>query len=299
MEVIKQPKPDRVEFDRHLQRLQALQELRSETAMWRDKVDVHIDTHGKPFFYFMPTADWHLGAQGCDMEALSEHLGYIKSHVHTALVGDLGDFFSPTQHPDGMMGDVITSDDQLLLLRRFMEQYQDRILATVQDDSHTDWVRQSAGIEPYRWMTEDLGIPMLNNGGLLTMTVNNERYTASLYHDIARYNSSFNRTHALKRMRELDRPADIVVGGHRHIGAMEKAVHQEGKPVFVQMGTFKTIDDYGIRRGMIPAPQVFYPTLFLDGRRHNVEMIEDMETAREFIDAVEWRFRDVGKVREI
>lgn len=287
--------PESRDFKRHMERLRQIQELRAETALWRDETSVHVDTRGMPYFCMMPLADLHIGHQGCDMEAVAEHLDFLKKHnVATVLVGDLGDFFSPTKHPDGMLGDVITPDDQLLLLRRFMQEYKDSILAVTQDSSHPDWVRQASGVEPYRWMTEDLGITLLNNGGILDLTVNNQQYTVALYHEIARYNSSFNRTHALKRMRELDRPADVVVGAHRHIGALEKAVHQEQKPLFVQLGTFKTRDSFGIRRGMVPTPQTFFPTLFFDGRKHNVEAVEDIEAAGEMIDALDARAKQIA-----
>jgi len=296
MSEIFKPKTDKpADFDRHLARLQEIQTLREETSLWRDRTDVHVDTQGFPYFMVLPLADVHIGNQGCDLETLSEYLKFLKDQpVYTVLVGDLGDFFSPTKHPDGMLGDVIPPDDQMLLLRRFMQTYQEKILAVVQDSSHVDWVRQAAGIEPYRWMTEDLGIPLINNGGMMDISVNNQSYSMTLYHEIARYNSSFNRTHALKRMRELDRPADVVVGAHRHIGAMEKAVHQEGKPLFIQLGTFKTADSFGLRRGMVPTPQPFFPVLFFDGRRHNVEAIEDLQTAEEFINCMELYCKQVG-----
>jgi len=286
-EIIK-PKPkEAVDFNRHLARLQALQDLREETNLWQEKVDLHVDTQGFPYFMLLPLSDLHIGHQGVDMDELGHYLRYLKDYpVQTVLVGDLGDFFSPTKHPDGMLGDVITPDDQLLLLKRFMETYQDKILAVVQDPSHGDWVRQSSGIEPYRWITEDLNIPLLQSGGLLDLSVNNERYRISLYHAISKFNSSFNRTHAAKRSRELHRDCDMVISGHVHIGAMEKAVHREDTPYFVQLGTFKVNDGFGTRNGMFPKPQPFYPTLLFDGRRHNIEAIEDPDSAMEFINAM-------------
>lgn len=286
-ELFRMKQPEGIDFARHMERLRKIQELRAETALWRDETSVHVDTKGMPYFCLMPLADLHIGAAGCDMEALAEHLTYLKEYgVSTVLVGDLGDFFSPDKHPEGMLGDVIPPDDQMLLLRRFMQEYKDNILAVVQDSSHPDWVRQSSGIEPYRWMSEDLGIPLLNNGATIDLTVNNQRYSVGCYHEIARYNSSFNRTHALKRMRELDHPTDVVIGAHRHIGAIEKAVHQDDKPTFVQLGTFKVKDGFGTRRGMVPSPQIFFPTLFFDGRKHNIEAVENLEAAEEMIEAL-------------
>lgn len=289
-EIIQSRTPNEMDYDRHLARLMELQTLREETSFWRDKTSVHAETDRGLPFVFTPIADTHIGHIGCDMGELERYMRFIhREDVYTACVGDMGDFFTPMRHPSGMMGDVITPDDQMLLLKRFMETYKDDVLAVVQDSSHPDWIRQVAGIEPYRWMCMDLNIPLLNNGGMIDLTVNDQKYTVSMYHEIARYNSSFNRTHALKRMRELDRPADVLIGAHRHIGAAEKAVHQSDKPVFVQLGTFKTRDSFGIRRGMVPTPQVFFPTLFFDSRKHNVEVIEDLDTAHEYLDALQRR----------
>jgi UDP-2,3-diacylglucosamine pyrophosphatase LpxH len=270
-------------------RLAELQELRNETTIWRESTSLHVDTGGYPYFYFHPLSDVHIGHQGVDHQALLEHLAFIKRMpVTTALVGDVADFFLPSKHPDGMLGDVITPDDQLVLWRRFMEEYKEKLLGVVQDPSHVDWARRQAGIEPYRWMTLDLEIPLLESGGHIDLTVNDQRYKIVMFHQVAKYNSSFNRTHSLKRMRELHvDDADVVIGGHVHIGAMEKAVHREGKPYFVQLGTFKTEDGFGTRGGYVPRPQVFFPTLVFDGRKHNVEAIEDLDAGEEFIHAMD------------
>ena len=194
-----------------------------------------------------------------------------------------------------MLQDVLTPDDQLLLLRRFMQEFQEKILASVQDPSHTDWIRSRAGIEPHRWMTEDLDIPLLKSGSVMNLTVNDQRYKILLFHAIARFGSSFNRTHPHKRMLEMHRDADVVIAGHRHIGAMEKTVHRDEKmPSLVQLGTFKTKDEFGERYGMVPRPQVFFPTMFFDARRHNIEMIEDIQAAQEFLAASSHYARQMG-----
>jgi len=278
-ELLRSEQIEEIDFKRQMQRLQEMQRLHNETNVWQSRVDADIQTDS-PFVFLQPLSDIHLGHAGVDMEALSEHLNFLKNKdVYTILSGDIGDFFIPAP------------DDQMLLMRGFMEQFQDKILAVVQDPSHTDWIRQQSGIEAYRWATRGLGIPLLESGGQLVLSCNDQEYDIMPFHQISRFNSSFNRTHSLKRAREMNRTADIVIGAHVHIGAMEKAVHRVDKPYLVQLGTFKTHDGFGTRKGMFPKPQVFFPTMLLDTHKHNVEAIEDLETAEMVYDMCDAHMR--------
>ena len=187
-DVYKPTPKDTQDFDRLLSRYKALTDLQNETEIWRDGIELHVDTNGAPYFAMVPLSDMHIGHRGVDIEALTDYINYLRNYpIHTILVGDLGDFFSPTAHADGMLQDVLTPDDQLLLLRRFMQEFQEKILASVQDPSHTDWIRSRAGIEPHRWMTEDLDIPLLKSGSVMNLTVNDQRYKILLFHAIARF----------------------------------------------------------------------------------------------------------------
>lgn len=272
-------------FEEHFDRVEHLQEIQKETSLWKDEMTVEVDTGKMPFFVFRPLSDMHMGAQGVDMEAIRAHLKDLKEYpVYTAMLGDIGDFFNPMKHPEGMMGDVINPDDQLGMVRSFFKEYQEKIFCTVQDPSHTDWIRQVAGIEPQRYLVEDLGITALKNGGVLNLKVNNISYKILLFHQIGRYNSSLNLTNAGKRMMDMHQDADLVVSGHLHIGAIEQLIKQNKKATILQLGTFKSDgDQYGERKGLVPRPQPFYPTLFFDGRRKNIEFIEEREAAMEWV----------------
>ena len=285
MEVTRPIIDDPLSFEEHLARVEQLQEIKKETGLWKEEMTVEVKTNGFPFFVMRPLSDMHMGAIGTDMTAIREHLGDIKKYpIYTPLVGDIGDFFGPFKHQSGMLGDVIDPDDQLSMLRRFYEEYKEKILCTVQDPSHTDWIRQATGIEPQRLLVEKLGITALVSGGLMTLKVNEQTYKILLFHAIGKYSSSLNLTNAGKRMLDMADDCDIVLSGHTHIGSMEKLVKRMKKATILQMGTFKTKDDFGRRLGLKPNPQVFFPTLFFDGRKHNIEMIEDRESATKWMD---------------
>ena len=271
-------------FEQHMNHVETLQDIAKETGLWKEEVEIGVETSGFPFFAFRRLSDMHIGAKGTDMDAVKMHLEQIKKYpVYTAMIGDIGDFFGPSVHPEGMMGDVIDPDDQLLMIRRFYEEYKDKILCNVQDPSHTDWIRQMSGIEPQRYLVENLGISSLISGGLIKIKVDSQEYKGLLFHQIGQYNSSLNLTNAHKRMLDMHEDVDFVIAGHRHIGAMEKLVKRTKKAVCIQLGTFKTADDFGRRKGLVPRPQPFYPTLFFDGRKHNIEIIEDPTSAVEWM----------------
>lgn len=292
---IKMEKPDALNpigFDRHFERIQELQAIKKETSLWKDEIVVRVDTGKLPCMPFRPLADTHMGAAGVDMVQLKDHLLDIRqSSLVTALVGDIGDFFGPMAHPEGMMGDVIGPDDQMSMIRRFFEEYQDKIMCTVQDPSHVDWVRQKSGIEPQRYFVEKLKIPALKSGGLVKLIVNGIEYKILMFHQIGKFGSSLNITNAGKRMLDMAKDVDIVLSGHTHIGAMEKTVKRDGKPYIVQFGTFKTDDDFGTRKGLVPKPQVFFPTIFFSSKTKNIECIENREVAMDMLDALNRKYR--------
>jgi UDP-2,3-diacylglucosamine pyrophosphatase LpxH len=274
-------------FDEELQRMKELQKQREPLQIWKDEVDIQVDTGRLPYFFLMPLSDLHIGSEHTDYHQLEKYLKVIDRYpIYTVPLGDLGDFFGPFKYPTGMAEDVVNADAQLMTLRNFFLQYKEKILCAV-TGNHDDWIYKTAGVEPYRWLVEDLNIPLLNSGGLLNLEVNGVKYKILLYHAISKYNSSFNPTHAGKRMLELHRDADIVVSGDKHRFGMEKLTHRDKKPYIIQLGTFKTEDSYGRRSyGMAPHPQAGFPVLFLSAGEKNVEAIENLEIAKDFIDLV-------------
>ena len=292
-EVIKPTPKKGKDFSQHLQDIK--EASAKKESLWRERVEISVDTKGFPYFLLHPLSDLHLGHVGVDLDALASHLDFIdNTPVHTIWVGDLGDFFLPKAIPSGMLGDVATPSEQLEALTQLMQSYADKTLAVVNDPSHPGWVNKTTGLDVYELATRGLDIPLLNTGGIIELNINGIIYKLAVFHKIHSYNSSLNRLNAHHRIRELHTDVDVVIAGHRHIGAMEKSVHREGKPTFLQMGTFKINDQYGVREGMIPRPQVFFPTLFFDARRKNVEMIEDLSTAQEMIKALSLAYKQEG-----
>jgi len=286
-QVIKPQSEGEISFDGELNRIKELRKQREALNIWKEEATIQVDTGDLPYFFVMPLSDIHIGSEFVDYDELDRHLAALRDYpIYTILVGDLGDFFNPQKYPRGMMEDVVTPDTQLLVLRKFFEEYKDKILCGV-TGNHDDWLHHVAGIEPFRWISQDLNIPLLYSGGRLNLQVNGIDYRFLLYHGISNFNSSFNPTHAGKRMLELHHDADVVISGDKHRFGMEKLTHRDKKPYIIQLGTFKTKDPFGKRGyGRVPDPKVGYPVLFLSAGEKNVEAIEDLDTAQYFIDLV-------------
>lgn len=294
--IIKPPPRSSEDFQTALDRMKTIQELREPLNIWKDEVNISVDTRGMPFFPVMPLSDLHIGGEHTDYAVIEKYLrasrNYGIQQVHT---GDMGDFFSPKIIPEAMMDTVANPDEQLLTLRSFYQEYQDLIMTSV-SGNHDDWVRKASGVEPYRWLSQDLNIPLLNSGGVLNLDVNGIEYKGLLFHAIPKFNSSFNPTHAGKRAIELHQDADFVISGHTHRFAMEKLTHQDKKPVVISLGSAKTEDMYGKRSyGMFPKVQIGFPIMFFDSHKKNIEVIEDLDTATYLMDTVKHYRRRNGK----
>jgi predicted phosphodiesterase len=285
--ITKPPPRPQEDFQTALDRMKTIQELREPLNIWKDEVDISVDTRGMPFFPVMPLADLHIGGEHTDYTVIEKYLRASRNYgIQQVHAGDMADMFSPKIIPEAMMDTVANPDEQLLTLRKFYEEYKDLIMVSA-TGNHDDWVRKASGVEAYRWLSQDLNVPLLNSGGVLNLNVNGIEYKGLLFHAIAKFNSSFNPTHAGKRALELHQDADFVISGHTHRFAMEKLVHRDKKPVVISLGSAKTEDMYGKRSyGMFPKVQVGFPIMFFDAHKKNIEVIEDLDTATYLMDTV-------------
>lgn len=295
VEVSKPPRPKLPNFRESIQDIQFIQEKERKLDLWRHKIGIDVAVNGAPYFPILPLSDFHIGSFSTNYDRLLKYLDFArKNHTRIVLLGDIGDMFMPGKVPEGAQNDV-SVEMQTHTMREFFREYADLILANVSDPSHVDWLRQLTGLDMYRWLTEDLNIPLLETGGTLVLHVNEQTYNLSCWHQIAQYNSSLNPLNAHRRIAQMhseDDP-DIVLSGHVHKGASEvdKTIRNK-KRLLVQCGTFKTEpgDKYG-RKGFVGGVQQFHPLLMLRTDRHDMEMIEDLDSAGEVMDALEYSAR--------
>ena len=280
----KPPQPQLPSLSEQLSSLHQLSEATRQKELWRDEVEIKVQTRGLPFM-LIPLSDLHIGSGGVDYQALQNYLNFIKNNpVYTILVGDLADNFSPIKHPTAMKEDVVSPTDQWAVARSFFREYEDKILAVV-SGNHDEWTG-AVGIDIYRWLTEDLNIPLLKGGGVLRLSIDDAQFKVRLWHKIARLNSQFNLTHAgFQSLRLSGDDADLVISGDKHLGGL--AVQDIGKKRIVcQLGTFKVEDSFGRSQGFVQRPRPFYPVLMFFPNTHNIEVIENLDQAEELIDGM-------------
>jgi len=293
--IVKKPEPIQTpDLSTQIQALIGLQEQAKQKELWRDEVNIQVQTRGLPFM-IVPLSDLHIGASGVDYQKLKEYSDFIKNYpVYTVLLGDLADNFSPIKHPSAMKEDLITPTDQWQLARAFFREHEQKILSVV-SGNHDEWTGL-VGIDIYRWLAEDLSIPLLKGNGVLNLQVDDQTYKVRLLHKIARLNSQFNYTHAGKQAIRLSGDnADVIISGDKHLGAVEQTYIGDKKRTIVQLGTFKTEDSFGRSMGFVQQPRPFFPVLFFHQGKHNVEVVEDLHQAKEYIDAFK-RFYKVAAV---
>ena len=176
----------------HLGRVDRIKTAKNEYNIWQENAHVKVHTP-YPYYFMTPLSDIHLGAQGTDYDALGKYVDTIKRlGIGTVLVGDIVDFFNPKKIPDGMLGDILTPDQQMVMARSFIDEIAPNCVAIV-GGNHDGFI---AGFDLYRYIAEDKKIPLMAAGGVLTLGVNDQEYRIGLYHKIGKYNSSLNVTHA-------------------------------------------------------------------------------------------------------
>jgi UDP-2,3-diacylglucosamine pyrophosphatase LpxH len=285
---IQKPLPQSKEtFEQAMDRMKTVQELREPLNIWKDRVDIKVETGRIPYFWYMPISDLHFGAEGTDYGYIEKALDYSsRNNVQMGTHGDMGDFFNPRILAEAMMDTIAHPDEQMATIRAFYEKYHKNILYGV-SGNHDDWVRRTSGVEPYRWLTQDLDVPLLNSGGMLNLNVNGIEYKGLMYHAIGKFGSSFNGTHASKQMLRMQDDADFTVSGHVHTFDIEKTTIRNKQVTAIVVGTPKVEDMFGKRSyGLGQKPQAGFPTLFFDGKKKNIEVIEDIDTAEDHIRAL-------------
>jgi len=266
--------------------MQMVQSRRKEKNPWREEVDIKVDCSAE-WFGIRPLADFHIGSEGVDYDRVKELVSgvVLRPNLRTVLLGDIGDFFIPGgKFKDGMLGQVANPQDQLDTITKFFNEYKDEILAMSNDPSHVDWVYQTTGIDAYRVMSQGTGIPLVNQGGRVGIDLGDIHYDIIPFHNIGRFKSSFNLTHAHKRVLELHRDGDAVFSAHIHHSGFEIARRNGHEVALINCGTTKVSDAWGAKKGFLGRPDNKFPILLLNTRKKQVAIAPDIEQADYYLD---------------
>jgi hypothetical protein len=275
-------------FSEYINEAAKMAEFRIKESLWKDEVKIDIQTPYE-WFAIQPWGDFHIGSHGCDYERLRELLaGPLQyDNLKTILIGDMGDFFTPKGSPvDGLMGDVLTPQTQIIALKKFLTEYQDSILATTNDPSHTDWVYQSSGIDVYEFIARELNVPLVSQGGKVLIDFGGVSYDIMPFHNIAKFKSAFNLTHGHKQALRLHRDCDAVLSGHIHKPDYEWAFHNGHEVSLVQSGTLETKETanmYGRKQGFLGSVESVYPIILFNTREKRMQIVTSLENAEPYL----------------
>jgi hypothetical protein len=277
-------------FSEYIDKAREMADTRIENSLWKDKIKIDIKTPHK-WFGIQPWGDFHVGSHGCDYNKLEELLAGMTTHdnLRTILLSNLGDFFTPLGGPkDGGQGDVFPIQTQMFAIKKFLTEYQDEILASVNSPDHEDWVYRSSGIDVYEFIGEELNIPLITAGGSVKINFGQVEYDIMPFHKIAKFKSAFNLTHGHKRALELHRDADCVMAGHTHKPAYETAWRNGHEVSLVQIGTLETKEVgsmYGKKEGFLGPVKSVYPIILFNTQEKDMQIVTSLDHALPYLNS--------------
>jgi len=276
-------------FSEYIDQARESANSRIEQSLWKDKIQIDIKTPHK-WFGIQPWGDFHVGSHGVDYNKLEELLAGMTMHdnLRTILLGNIGDFFTPLGGPkDGGQGDVFPVQTQMFAIKKFLTEYQDEILASVNAPDHEDWVYRSSGIDLYEFISEELEVPLITAGGSVKINFGNDvEYDIMPFHKIGKFKSAFNLTHGHKRALELHRDADCVMAGHTHKPAYETAWRNGHEVALVQMGTLETKEVgsmYGKKEGFLGPVKSVYPIVLFNTQEKDMQIVTSLDHALPYL----------------
>jgi hypothetical protein len=275
---LKQPSLD---LSQLYETMQAKQDLAIANGMRQRSAEVNIPTE-LPVTVFM-VGDIHHGSIFTNEQMWRSHKEQIEQTpgAYIALMHNLIDNAQPTTFPNNMLNNTIVPEMQFESMKQQVQELNDegKIVVAVSGSCHEGWLWRNSGIDADKLLYDvvERNFPILQNGGILHLTVGNETYDVGLFHEQGPFNSNFNPEHSLRQNRRLqDRRTDVEVGAHHHVSSV--TMDWEGNPAtgqpvaFVRAGTYKGvwpegggIDDAFVvdRRGITGEPPgnsvTFYP----------------------------------------
>ena len=230
-------------------KLQDFQESQFNLKTYRDSVDIHVDTDTPIILGLI--SDAHVGAPTGHYDELISRIDLMAStpKFYVASVGDTIDNYMPTSHASGMFNQLVPPSVQKKLVEHQYMKLKGRWLAVVQG-CHDEWSYEADEFDWSEYLSSRLECPNLGFGGFVNLTVGEQTYKLHLRHKYPRYNSSFNLTHSVKRLREQMGDFDIGVIAHNHQATIEQMVCGDGVDrLFVRTGSFKGADRYSRQLG--------------------------------------------------
>ena len=264
-----------------------------------------------------PIGDIHFGSVFCNTELWNNHREKILKTpgAYVVFLHNLVDNGIPGKYPSNTLNNGIPPHEQFRVMQEWIKELdkKGKVLSAIFSDCHEGWSFTSAGVDAEKLLYgyKDRKFPVIENGGILNLEVNDQKYSIGLWHKQGPFNSRFNPEHALRQNRRLNHEGqtDVEIGAHYHntaASANYEGAKNRMKPVhFIRVGTYKGVptslneqeyitDRWAVEKfgssGQIPGT-----ALMFFNNEHRIDNSLDFETAIEKHMAI----RTLALVREM
>lgn len=245
------------------------------------QVDVRIDDD-KPIGIALP-ADRHIGDIGTDLELQIEHAKALGATdgMYTFEGGDgVNNFINPKIVDNGKHD--ASPEIQYEIYAYILSLVKPVLVA---HGNHDQWTNTIAGYDALAQLARRMQCVCTSAGAEIDVHVGSQRYVFYRSHKY-RYNSSFNHTHAVKRMWEMGNvDFDVGIIDHNHVPAIEAFWKHRKLKIAIRAGTYKTNDEWARSQGFHGA-RIGVPILLLWPDEWRIEPwpnVEDVQGACDYL----------------
>lgn len=258
-----------------LAKLEAYQAELSAIDTEMKEVTVHVPGT-QPIYVAFP-ADLHVGSVGGRYSTLLRKFKLMREipRLYAVNGGDVVDNFLPSKHPEGSFEMICPPHVQKLIVEKLFDILRGRWVAMVKGD-HENFSWLSDDFDFTAYIAEKMGCANLGFGGFINIKLGTQMYRIGIRHRY-RFNSSFNLTHTVKRMREQLGDFDVGVVAHNHRAAVEHMNFPDKDRIFIRPGAFKMADNYAKKIGFIDGARTcVIPAVKLWGDRRKIKAYFDI-----------------------
>lgn len=224
------------------------------------------------------TADWQLGQFGVDYDSFSRDCNIWETEpgLHIMVGGD-GYQNIIEESKIGSAHSQMPISPQKGLYVLTLKKLQQKILC-IGTGNHNYWSALKTGEDWDNEIARKLKLVYTKHFAVINLKVGSMLYSILRIHK-AKFESSFNLTHAAKQNQRIHFPdARIVVIEHKHTGAMEQYRYNERECIAARPGTYAVYDDFAMREGFFGA-HVCNPTVVLYPNEDRLVGFKDMDDA--------------------
>lgn len=216
-----------------------------------------------------------------DLARMRADAEYIRDTpgMYALMLGDFVD--NHIKHLAAIISGRSTPDDQWQLAEYYLGIIAEKILVAC-SGNHCAFTVQRAGVDMLGWLMEKQKLCYSPSAFNIEVTVCGQPYTIVGRHQ-SRFNSSFNKTHAVQQMWRMgEHDFDIGAVGHHHEHAMECDFKRGLLRWYVRPGSYQILSAYSRQYGFNSSVPTC-PTMILYPRRREIVGFADLRVAGQFL----------------